>query len=145
MDGSHTHTSLLLFLVTVARNQKAPKIFGLTTFCNIVIKVEAYKSQNRLMQCYNSQHFGHIWVHCSSLLTTYGVGVDIAIISIQRNRTQRVSQPAAIATCKIGNRCTKQVTEVGLMQNRNYNAQVACGDNTGVSREDFLSKYTTPD
>jgi hypothetical protein len=32
----------------------------LTTLCNIVTKVEAYRSQNRLTQCYNSQRFGNI-------------------------------------------------------------------------------------
>jgi hypothetical protein len=46
--GWVVHTSLPLFLVTVARNQKVPIIFKLTTFCNIVIKIEAYKSQNEV-------------------------------------------------------------------------------------------------
>jgi hypothetical protein len=59
-EGWVTHTSLPLFLVTVARNQKAPEIFKLTTFRNIVKKVEAYRSQNGLTQYYNCQRFGHI-------------------------------------------------------------------------------------
>jgi hypothetical protein len=36
-----------LFLITLARNQKAPEILKLTSFCNMVTKVEA--------QCYNCQ------------------------------------------------------------------------------------------
>jgi hypothetical protein len=59
-----THASLTLFLVTPAKNQKAPEIFKLTTICNIVIKTEAYRSQNGLTQCYSSERFGHMWVHC---------------------------------------------------------------------------------
>jgi hypothetical protein len=53
-----------LFLVTLARHKKSLEIFKLTTICNIVLKVEAYRSQNGLTQCYNCQSFGHIWVHC---------------------------------------------------------------------------------
>jgi hypothetical protein len=60
-EGGVSNTSLLLFLVTLAKNQKVPEIFKLTTLCNIVIKVEAYRTQNRLTQCNNCQRSGHIW------------------------------------------------------------------------------------
>jgi uncharacterized membrane protein len=64
------------------------------------------------------------WLHLCALqagifLAPCGVGVDIAILSAQRKRTQRVSQPAAIATCNTGNRHTQQVTEAAVMQNSN--------------------------
>jgi hypothetical protein len=58
-----THISLPLFLVSLARDQKVPEVFKLILF-NIVVKVEGYRSQNRLAQCYSYQHFGHFWVHC---------------------------------------------------------------------------------
>jgi hypothetical protein len=61
--GEGTHTSLLLSPVTLARNQKDPEIFKLTTLCNIVIKADACKSQNELTQCYKCLRFGHIWMH----------------------------------------------------------------------------------
>jgi hypothetical protein len=38
-------------------------------------------------------------------------------------QNSRVSQPAAIVTCKTGNRRTQQVTEIAIMQNRNYRAE----------------------
>jgi hypothetical protein len=63
-EGGVTHTSLPLFLDMLARNKKAPEIFKLTTFCNIVMKVEAYTSRNGLTECCNYQGFGYIWVHC---------------------------------------------------------------------------------
>jgi hypothetical protein len=63
-EGEVTHISVPFFLVTLAWNQKTPEIFKLTGLCNIVMKVEAYASQNGLTQCYNCQRFGHIWVHC---------------------------------------------------------------------------------
>jgi hypothetical protein len=44
-----TPTSLPLFLVTLARNQKAPEIIKLITLCIIIIKVKAYRSQKRRM------------------------------------------------------------------------------------------------
>jgi hypothetical protein len=62
-EGGVSNTPPLLFLVTLVKNQKVPEIFKLTTLGNIVMKVEAYRSQNRLTQCYNCQRFGHIWVH----------------------------------------------------------------------------------
>jgi hypothetical protein len=43
LEGGVTHTSLLFFQVTLARNQKAPEIFKVTTLCDIVIKFEAYR------------------------------------------------------------------------------------------------------
>jgi hypothetical protein len=57
-EGWVTHTSLLLFLLTLARNQNAPEIFKLRTLCNIVMKVEAYKFQNGLTQRYSWPHLG---------------------------------------------------------------------------------------
>jgi hypothetical protein len=38
-----------------------------------------------------------------------------------------VYQPAAIATCKTGNRRTQKVTEAAVVQNRNYSAEGTCG------------------
>jgi hypothetical protein len=64
LDGSITTISLPLFLVTLADSQKSQGIFTLTDICNIVMKVETYKAQTGLTQCYNCQRFGHIWVHC---------------------------------------------------------------------------------
>jgi hypothetical protein len=56
--------NLPLFLITLARNDKSPDIFKLSTLCHIVIKAEAYKVQNDLKQCFNCQKFGNIWVNC---------------------------------------------------------------------------------
>ncbi|PNF27753.1 hypothetical protein B7P43_G12787, partial [Cryptotermes secundus] len=60
----HTLISLFLFLVTLARNHKSQEIFKITNLCNIIVKVQAYKSKSGLTQRYNCQRFGHIWVHC---------------------------------------------------------------------------------
>jgi hypothetical protein len=117
--GGVTHTSLTLFLVTLARNQKAPEIFKLTILCNIVIKVEAYRSQNGLAQCYSCSVLATSGCTAGSLLA--------ANVSAQRNRTQTVSQPAAIATSKTVNRRTQQVTEAAVVQNKSYRAEGTCG------------------
>jgi hypothetical protein len=61
-----------------------------------------------------------------SLLAASSVGVAIIIMSAQRNRTQRMSQSAAIATCKMRNLYIQQVTEAVVMQNRNYSAEQIC-------------------
>jgi hypothetical protein len=39
-------------------------MFKPPTLCHIAIRVEAYKAQIGLTQCYNCQKFGHVWAHC---------------------------------------------------------------------------------
>jgi hypothetical protein len=51
---------LPLFLITLVRNQKSLDIFKVSSFCNIIVEVEAYKFKSGLAQCYNCQRFGHI-------------------------------------------------------------------------------------
>jgi hypothetical protein len=64
-----THVeSLHPFLVTFVRNVKSKKIFKLNGLKHINIKVELYKTQIKLTQCYNSQKFGHIGAKCKQYL-----------------------------------------------------------------------------
>jgi hypothetical protein len=62
-----THITLSLFLVTLPRKTKSQDLFKLANLCHISIKVESYKSQNALTQCYNCQKFGHVWANCKQL------------------------------------------------------------------------------
>jgi hypothetical protein len=59
------HSNLPLYLITLPRSEKSQDIFKLTGLCHISIKVEAYRNQNGLMQCYSCQKFGHVWANCS--------------------------------------------------------------------------------
>jgi hypothetical protein len=59
------HTNLPLYLVTFPRTENSQDIVKLTGLCHISIKVEAYRNQNGLTQCYNSQKFSPVWVNCS--------------------------------------------------------------------------------
>jgi hypothetical protein len=63
-EGERVQVNLPLFLITLIRNTKSPEIFRLNNLCHIAIKVEAYRAQNSLTQCYNCQQFGHIWANC---------------------------------------------------------------------------------
>jgi hypothetical protein len=58
-----TSITLPLFLVTLSRTTKSQDFFKLSNLCHISIKVESYKSQNALTQCYNCQKFGHVWAN----------------------------------------------------------------------------------
>jgi hypothetical protein len=63
--------------------------------------------------------------------------VDIAIMSAQRNKTQRLLQPAAIAIPYMGNCRTQKVAEAAIIQNTGIRAQKGpAGDSTEFSRED---------
>jgi hypothetical protein len=54
---------LPLILTTLPRTAKSQEIFKLPSLCHIPIKVEAYRAQNTLTQCYNCQTFGHVWAN----------------------------------------------------------------------------------
>jgi hypothetical protein len=56
--------TLPLLIVTLPRTAKTQDLFKLSNLCHISIKVESYKSQNTLTQCYNCQKFGHVWANC---------------------------------------------------------------------------------
>jgi hypothetical protein len=56
---------LPFFLKILPRTEKSLKTFKLTGLCHIAVKVEAYRNQNGLTQCYNCQKFGHVWSNCS--------------------------------------------------------------------------------
>jgi hypothetical protein len=56
--------NILLFLITLTRNQKSQEIFKLTSLSHIIKKVEAYRARTGLTQCYNCQQFGHVWANC---------------------------------------------------------------------------------
>jgi hypothetical protein len=55
---------LPLFLVTLTRSIKSQEIFKLNSLNHIIIKVQLYRAQTGLEQCYNCQNFGHVWANC---------------------------------------------------------------------------------
>jgi hypothetical protein len=63
-ESGRKEINLPLFLITLRRNEKSQTIFKLNGLCHIAIRVEAYKAQNNITQCYNCQKFGHIWANC---------------------------------------------------------------------------------
>jgi hypothetical protein len=62
-----TKGNLPLFLITLPRTEKSQDIFKLTGLCHISIKVESYKNNKGLTQCFNCQKFGHVWANCSCM------------------------------------------------------------------------------
>jgi hypothetical protein len=86
--------NLPLFLVTLPRTEKSQQIFKLNKICNIVIKVEAYRAQNGLTQCYNSAMSGQTAGNC---LVACGVGGGTCIRSARKNkkRTRRLDAATA--------------------------------------------------
>lgn len=105
-----------LFLVTPARYQQAPEIFKLTKHWNIFTKIEAYRAHSATIVVV----LAVCWCILGSLPAACDEGVVVTIMNAQRNRTQGVFQPAAVATCKTGNRHPQQVAEAAVMENRNY-------------------------
>jgi hypothetical protein len=63
-EGGNQVTNLPLFLLTLSETENSKNIFKLSNLCNIIIKVEAYRTQNYLTQCHNCQQFGHVWANC---------------------------------------------------------------------------------
>jgi hypothetical protein len=59
-NGQTYVETLPLFLVTLIRNRD----IQLNSSNHITIKVESYRAQTGLTQCYNCQNFGHVWANC---------------------------------------------------------------------------------
>jgi hypothetical protein len=53
-----------LVLVIHPRSVKSDDIFKLFSLYHISMKVEAYKSQIFLTQCFHCQQLGHVWSNC---------------------------------------------------------------------------------
>jgi hypothetical protein len=62
-NGQTNVETLPLFLVILTRNIKYQEIFKLNSLNHIIIKVESYRAQTGLTQCYNCQNFGHVWAN----------------------------------------------------------------------------------
>jgi hypothetical protein len=59
-----TFTVNILFLLTSPRTSKFHEILKLRSIFYIAIRVEAYKAQTCLTQCYDCQQFDHVWANC---------------------------------------------------------------------------------
>jgi hypothetical protein len=57
-------SNLPLFLVSLPRNDRSQETFQLSSLSHVIIKVEAYRAQTGITQCYYCQQFGHIWANC---------------------------------------------------------------------------------
>jgi hypothetical protein len=63
--NGQTHVeSLPLFLVSLTRKLKSQEIFKLNILNHIIIKMEPYRAQTGLKQCYSCQNFGHVRPNC---------------------------------------------------------------------------------
>jgi hypothetical protein len=63
--NGQTHVkTLTLFLVILTRNINSQEMCKLISLNHIMIKVELYRAQTGLTQCYNCQNFGHVWANC---------------------------------------------------------------------------------
>jgi hypothetical protein len=58
-EGGLQTYNISLFLVTLARNEKATEIFKRIYLGHVIVRVEAYKSQGGMTRCINCQRFGH--------------------------------------------------------------------------------------
>jgi hypothetical protein len=89
------HITLPLFLATLPRTTKSKDLFKLSNLCHISIKVESYKSQNALMQCYNCQKCGPT---ANNLPAVCGVGAATCIETVWRKRIHLQHRHAATAS-----------------------------------------------
>jgi hypothetical protein len=62
--GGNQQVTLPLSLITLPRSSTSAEIFKVMNLCHIIIKVEVYRAQTGLTQCYNCQKFGHVWPNC---------------------------------------------------------------------------------
>jgi hypothetical protein len=136
------YSSLLSLTDTLARNQKAPEFFKLTTLFRTVIEVETYRSQNGLRQRRNCQCHCHIWVYLRQPQPWLWC----------KGGHQQCECRESILTCcncnlQDGKLRAQQLTDAAIMQNRNYSTEWACGRQQRGQQGGglFFSKFTTHD
>jgi hypothetical protein len=145
-EGEATCISLPLFLVTLARSEKSQDIFKITSLCNIIVKVETYKSQKGLTQCYNCQRFGHIWVHCSQPPRCLWCGGGHRHRECPEKENPESTPNCCNCKLKEGEAhhptsyrgCSHAKEEMEHRKNQRET-------NQGTAGRTFVSKYTTPD
>lgn len=59
-EGNNRQVNLPHSSLTLARNQKSQEMLRLINLCHIIIRVEAYRAQKALTQCYNCQDLRHV-------------------------------------------------------------------------------------
>jgi hypothetical protein len=131
-ERGFTHSALPLFIITLARNQKALDIFKLTTLCNIVIKAEAYRPKMGLHSAtvISILATSGALQAASSLPVVWGSSVPTCCNCDLQD--EEVPHPASCRGCSHA----KQ----GLHRRRNLRTKTL-----GSGERTFFSKYITPD
>jgi hypothetical protein len=145
-EGGFTLVSLLLFLIILVRNQKSLDIFKISSLCNIIVKVEAYKSKSGLTQCYNCLRFGHIWVHCRQPPRCMWCGGGHRHRKCPEKENTQIIPSCCNCKLKDGESphttkyrgCSYVKQELQRRKNQRISYQ-------GSSGRTFFSKYTTPE
>jgi hypothetical protein len=97
LQGGNQLVNFYLLLVTLARNEKSPEIFKLTNLSHVIIKVETYRAQAGLTQCYNWQTFRDVWANCRRPPVVYGA-VAVTSIKIALRREKRCQHQSGATT-----------------------------------------------
>jgi hypothetical protein len=67
-----TTVNIFLFPITLPRTAQSHEIFKLASLRHIATRVQKYKDQTGLTQCYNGQRFGHLRVIANNLTVVCG-------------------------------------------------------------------------
>jgi hypothetical protein len=113
-DVTSIKPTLPLFLITLPRMAKSQDISKLYNLCHVSIKVEAYKSQNALTQCFNCQKLSHIWENYKQPAAACGVGAATCI-ERGRGKTLLQHQHAATGSWQKEKQHIQQITVAGVM------------------------------
>jgi hypothetical protein len=93
-----SQVKLPLFLIPLPRTEKSQEIYKLDGLCHISIKVEAYKAQTGLTQCYNCKSLATSRRTADNLHVAYGMGAVTSTRSAPRRGTKPQLQHAATAS-----------------------------------------------
>jgi hypothetical protein len=141
-EGTST-VNLPFFLITLPRTAKSQELFRLPNLCHIAIRVEAYKAQNGLMQCYNCQQFGHVWANFKRTPVVCGVVEATCTRSARRKETRLQHQHAATANWRMRKKLTPPITGVAGTQRRSC-SEGSPREHPKLQQEGCSLQNTTP-
>jgi hypothetical protein len=138
-ESERKQIKLPLLLNTLIRRDKSQSIFKLNGLHHTAIRVEAYKAQNNITQCYNYQTFGHIWANCRQPPRCMCCGGGHLHEECPEAEKENSTPTAATAVYRKGNDPILPAIEATVTQKRSR-----CGGRTRVPSTRELQRGRSP-
>jgi ribosomal protein S27E len=146
-EGGSKTVNLPLFLITLPWYDRNQEILKLNSQSHTVIKIEAYRAQTGLTQCYDCKQFGIVLANCRQSVHCLWCGRGNLHRECPEKRKERNSHPTPTATAcwRMDRFLTCPLTEAVVMQRRRCQRRNLKATSKGPVKRLLSSMYITPE